>query len=73
MVGRMCWSGDVHLLVARKQRVNAYASWFSPLIPSGLPAYGWCHTHSELVSPLVVNPLWKHPHRHTQQCASLIS
>jgi hypothetical protein len=37
------------------------------------PAYGWYCPHSEWVLPHLVNPFWKHPHRHTQRPALLFS
>jgi hypothetical protein len=48
------WSGDDHLMAARKQKekvcANALSS-FSTYIPSGPPACGMVHLHSGWVSP----------------------
>jgi hypothetical protein len=57
------------------ERQNVYSNWLlllSPFIPLGTPSYGLVLL-TEPAFSIFVNPLWKHPHKHTQGCALLIS
>lgn len=56
-------------LYSSREHACAHACFLPPLVHRGPQTMRWCH----YIQGALANQLWKHPHRHSQKYALLIS